>query len=153
MKYNSIATIYSKFGFSACYYAKGVFYRSDIWWNAVVMRTFTHKDWLENFRICKDTFMYICNKLLPTLRRTDTVLQRALSVERRVAVTLWCLATPTEYRTIAHLFGIARSTVCGIVHETCQCILDVLMVDYTKFPSGDRLNQTVDEFKTKWGVP
>ena len=97
--------------------------------------------------------MYICNKLSPTLRRTDTVLRRALSVERRVAVTLWCLATPTEYRTIAHLFGIARSTVCGIVHETCQCILDVLMVDYIKFPSGDRLNQTVDEFKTKWGVP
>ena len=117
------------------------------------MRTFTHQDWLENFRMCKDTFMYICNKLSPALRRTDTVLRRALSVEHRVAVTLWCLATPTEYRTIAHLFGIARSTVCGIVHETCQCILDVLMVDYIKFPSGDRLNQTVDEFKTKWGVP
>ena len=48
-----------------------------------------------------------------------------------------------------HLFGIAHSTVCGIVHETCQCILDVLMVDYIKFPSSDRLNQTVDEFKTK----
>ena len=37
--------------------------------------------------------------------------------------------------------------------ETCQCILDVLMVDYIKFASGDRLNQTVDEFKTKWEVP
>ena len=74
MKYNSIAIIYSKFGFSACYYAKGVFYRSDVWWNAVVMKTFTHQDWLENFRICKDTFMYICNKLSPTLRRTGTVL-------------------------------------------------------------------------------
>ena len=51
---------------------------------------------------------------------------------------LWCLATPTEYCTIAHLFGIAHSTVCGIVHKTCQCMLDVLMVDYIKFPSGDR---------------
>ena len=97
--------------------------------------------------------MYICDKLSPALIRTDTVLRRALSVERRVAVTLWCLATPTEYRTIAHLFGIARSTVCEIVHETCQCIIDILMVDYIKFPSGDRLNQTVHEFKTKWGVP
>ena len=81
------------------------------------------------------------------------MLRRALSVERRVAVTLWCLATPSEYRTIAHLFGIARSTVCEIVHETCQCIVDILMEDYIKFPSGDRLDLTVDEFKTKWGVP
>ena len=84
VKYNSIATIYSKFVFSAFYYAKDVFYRSDVWWNAVVMRTFTHQDWLENFHMCKDTFMYICNKLSPTLRRTDTILRRALSVERRV---------------------------------------------------------------------
>ena len=118
-----------------------------------MMRTFTHQDWIENFRMSKETFLYICNKLSPALRRTNTVLRRPLSVERRVAVTLWCLATPTEYRTIAHLFGIARSTVCEIVHETCQCILDVLMKDYIKFPSGDRLDRTVNEFKVKWGVP
>ena len=42
------------------------------------------------------------------------------------------------------VFGIARSTVCGIAHETCQCILDALMEDYIKFPSGDGLNQTVE---------
>jgi len=70
-----------------------------------------------------------------------------------VAVTLWCLATPTEYRTIAHLFGIARSTVCEIVHETCRCIVEVLLEDYVKFPCGVQLDHVVDEFKEKWGVP
>ena len=129
------------------------FDRSDVWWNIVVMRTFTHQDWLENFHMCKETFLYICNKLSSALRKTDTVLQRSLSVERRVAVALWCLATPTEYRTIAHLFGIARSTVFEIVHNTCQCILDVFMKDYIQFPTGDKLNKVVDEFKSKWGVP
>jgi len=69
-----------------------------------------------------------------------------------VAVTLWCLATPTEYRTIAHLFGIARSTVCEIVHETCHCIVEVLLDDYIKFPCGVQLDHVVDEFKEKWGV-
>ena len=67
------------------------------------------------------------------------MLRKALSVERRAAVTLWCLATPTEYWTIAHLFGIARSTVCEIVYETCHCIVDVLMKDYINFPNGDDL--------------
>ena len=81
------------------------------------------------------------------------MLRKSLSVERRVAVTLWCLATPTEYQTIAHLFGIARSTVCKIVHETCHCIVDVLIKDYIKFPYADRLDHVVDEFKIKWGVP
>ena len=113
------------------------------------MRTFTHQDWIGNFRMSKEIFLTFATSLSPALRRTNTVLRRPLSVERRVAVTLWCLATPTEYRTIAHLFGIARSTVCEIVHETCQCILDVLMKDYIKFPSGDRLDRTVNEFKVK----
>ena len=122
-------------------------------WNTVVMRTFTHQDWIENFRTCKETFLYIFNKLAPTLHRTDTILRRPLSVEGRVAVALWCIATPTEYHTIAHLFGIAKSTVCEIVHETCQCILDVFMKDYIQFPTGNKLDQVVDEFKTKWGVP
>jgi len=63
------------------------------------------------------------------------------------------LATPVEYCTIAYLFGIAHSTVCEIVQETYNCIVNILMEDYNKFPSGDRLNQTVDEFKIKWGVP
>ena len=70
---------------------------------------------------------------------------RPLSVQRRVAVCLWCLATPIEYRTIAHLFGIGRST---IVHETCRAIVKVLMKEYIKFPSGDALDRVVDEFKT-----
>ena len=117
------------------------------------MRTFTHQDWLENFRMCKETFLYICNKLTFVLRKTDTVLCRPLSVERRVPVALWCLATPTEYRTIAHLFGIACSSVCEIIHETCQCILDVFIKDYIQFSTGDKLNKVIDEFKLKWRVP
>ena len=96
----------------------------------IVLRTFTQQEWVKNFRMCKENFLYICSKLAPTLRRSDTVLRKSLSVEGQVAVTLWCLATPTEYWTFAHLFSSARSTMCEIVHETCHCIVDVLMKDY-----------------------
>ena len=118
-----------------------------------MLQTFTQQDWVENFRMCKDTFLYICSKLAPTVTRSDTVLRKSLSVERRVAVTLSCLATPTEYRTIAHLFVIAHSIVCEIVHKTCHCIVDVLLKDYIKFPYTDRLDRVVDQCKAKWGVP
>ena len=66
-----------------------------------------------------------------------------------MAVCLWCLGTPIEYHTIAHLFGIGRSTVCDIVHETCRAIVKVLMKEYIKFPSSDDLDHVVDEFKIK----
>jgi len=86
--------------------------RSDVWRNNVVMRTFTQQDWLQNFRMCKETFLYICNRSSSELERSDMVMQRPLFVQRRVAVCLWCLSTPIEYRTIAHLFGLLFIRLC-----------------------------------------
>jgi len=80
-------------------------------------------------------------------------MRKCLSIECRVAVTIWRLATPIEYHTIAHLFGIARSTVCKIVHETCRCIVDALLKEYINFPTSNCISTVVEEFKTKWGVP
>ena len=105
-------------------------YSSGYWWNVIVLGTFTARDWLENFRMSKDTFTYLCAQLSPALHRSNTVMRKPLSVKQRVAITLWCLATPAEYRTIAHLFGVARSTVCETVHETCQAIVTVLKGKY-----------------------
>jgi len=127
--------------------------RSDQWWSEIVLRTFTERDWVENFRMSKETFTYLCQQLSSRLGRKDTHLRNAISVEKRVAVTLWCLATPCEYRTIAHLFGIARSTVCEIVQETCKLIVLTLFHKYIHFPSGEDFDNIVDTFRSKWGVP
>ena len=68
-------------------------------------------------------------------------------------MTLWCLATPCEYRTIAHLFGIGRFTVCEIVQETCPLIVKTVFRKYIQFATSDKQNYLVDAFKIKWGVP
>lgn len=116
------------------------------------METFTENDWIENFRVSKDTFIYLCEELRTKIQRQDTQFRSPISVERRVAVTLWCLATCGEYRTIGHLFGIARCTVCVIIHDTCSAIVDVLLTKYVQFPTGDELRDTVHGFKSKWGL-
>ena len=41
-------------------------------------------------------------------------------MEKRVAVTIWRLATNVEYRSIGHLFGISRASICCIVQEECK---------------------------------
>ena len=60
-------------------------------------------------------------------------MRRPISVQQSVAITLWCLATPAEYRTISQLCGVARSSVCEIVHETCRAIVNVLLKEYINF--------------------
>ena len=60
---------------------------------------------------------------------------------------------PTEHRTIAHLFGVAGSTVCEIVHKTCLAIVESLMSTYIKFPVGSQLDRVTESFQIKWGIP
>ena len=80
-------------------------------------------------------------------------MHHSIPVERRVAITIWCLATPAEYSTVAHLFGVAHSTVCEIVCTTCTAIVESLQSTYINISDGNILNSVVDNFVTKWGVP
>ncbi|XP_041729143.1 uncharacterized protein LOC121560179 isoform X3 [Coregonus clupeaformis] len=81
------------------------------WWERVVMTEFQPSDWLEKFRMSRETFFFLCGKLKPRLARQDTHFRRALPLEKRVAVALWRLASNIEYRTISGLFGVGSSTV------------------------------------------
>ena len=98
----------------------------------------------------KETFLFLSEKLKPLIQRKDTRLRNALCVSHRVAITLWCLATCGEYRTIGHLFGVARSTVCVIVHDTCEAIVKLFRSKYIQFPTGENLQQVIYGFESKW---
>lgn len=76
-----------------------------------------------------------------------------VSVEERVAVTIWKLATNVEYRTLSSLFGLGRSTVGKIVVETCRAIATHLLPQYVQIPCGEKLKEIVDGFETFWGFP
>ncbi|XP_062516381.1 uncharacterized protein LOC134191776 [Corticium candelabrum] len=127
--------------------------RSSDWWDFVVQRTFSARDWKENFRMCRETFLYLCEKLRHEIEPEVTHLRASICIEKRVAVTVWYLATNVEYRTISHLFGIGRSTVCSIVHSTCRAIVHCLMSGYITFPTGEMLTDVVKGFSQSFNFP
>ena len=75
--------------------------------------------WRENLIMSVETFEIVCNHLRPHIEQQVTRFREPIRVEVRVAVTIWRLATNTEYQTIAALFGLGRSTVGEIVLERC----------------------------------
>ena len=101
----------------------------------------------------RQTFNHLCQRLQSVIKKQSTTLRNPLPVEKRVAVTLWYLATPLEFRSIGHLFGIACCTACVIVHETCAAIVQVLLKSYISFPTGDKVKEVVDGFARSWGDP
>lgn len=80
-------------------------------------------------------------------------MRQPTSLEKRVALSLWFLSTGTDYRTIGHLFGVSKSSVCLIVCQVCKAILDSLLSKYIKFPSDDNLRNVVSGSKHKFGFP
>ena len=128
--------------------------RSNKWWKDVQCGRYGEEWWWkENLCMNRDTFAILCNELRPFLQRQTTCLREPISVEKRVAVTLWKLATNVEYRTLSNLFGIGKSTVSSIVVETTKAVVRNLMEKYVYVPQGDLLQEIVRGFETVWGFP
>ena len=100
-----------------------------------------------------DTFLYLCDKLRTTIAKMDTIMRKAVSMERRVALTLWFLSTGADYRTIGHLFGVSKSTVCVVTKHVCASIVKLLLPEYIQVPTGAALKEVVDGFKTDHSFP
>ena len=76
-------------------------------------------EWKRYFCASRTTFNYLCNELHSKLQHLGT-LRETVSMEKRVAITLWRLGTNVEYWTISHLFGVGISTTCNIIHKVCK---------------------------------
>ena len=118
----------------------------------VTVASWDDEYWKRNFRIGRPTFRFLCSQLQPYLQRQNA-LRKPLSVEERVAITLWRLGTNIEYRSLAHLFGVDLSTVCVAVHDVCTAIVDNLLERYIRIPTGSDAQAVVDGFLCTWGFP
>ena len=76
--------------------------RSTHWWDNIVNSHFISDEWLKNFCVSNDTFLYLCEQLRPSISKSDTIMRKAIPTEQ-VAITLWYLSTGSDYRTIGHL--------------------------------------------------
>ena len=60
------------------------------------------------------------------------------------------MATCADYRTIEHLFGVAKCTVCTIIHDTYAAFVKVFLSRIIKFPTVEALKRTIAGFDLKW---
>ena len=82
-----------------------------------------------------------------TLKKKEEIVKKSVSEEVRVEVTIWRLGTNIEYRTIAALFGLGRSTACEIVLDTCEVIDRHLMPRYVRVSQNESFREIIDGFQ------
>uniref|UniRef100_A0A8C3EXX7 DDE Tnp4 domain-containing protein n=1 Tax=Chrysemys picta bellii TaxID=8478 RepID=A0A8C3EXX7_CHRPI len=100
---------------------------STDWWDCIVLQVWDDSQWLRNFRMRKGTYMELCDLLSPALKRQNTRMRAALTVEKQVAIALWKLATPDSYRSVGNQFGVGKSTVGAAVIQVARAIKDLLI--------------------------
>lgn len=127
--------------------------RSQDWWKRIVLRTYDDDQWLDDFRMTRETFFWLCARLHPYVERMQKKCRNPISMEHRVVIALYHLASSANYETVANLFGVSREAVCDIVKDITEAIVDHLLPDISKIPEGQRLENVVNGFEERWGFP
>ena len=82
------------------------------------------------------TIKYDIAELSPHILKRDTTFTKVIAVRHGLAITLYWLADTAQYRTIANLFGVGKSTVCGIVKQVCEVIVRIFLHRCTYVPQS-----------------
>ena len=90
---------------------------------------------MENFRMTKATFEILCDDLHPSFPDQARSVLEPLQLDHRVAIAVYWMASSAEYRTIANLFGVGKSTVHKYIHDVCTALDENILDKYVKFPA------------------
>ena len=93
--------------------------------------------WQREFRLQTETFEYIVNLLRPRIEKQNTFWREVITVEKRIAVTVWSLSTGNLYRATSEVFGISLSTACKLLAEFCTAVCHVAP-QFISFPKNSR---------------
>ncbi|KAK8773284.1 hypothetical protein V5799_012181 [Amblyomma americanum] len=107
----------------------------------------------QAFRVSPATFRYLVESLQCVLQREVTNMRKPITLEKRVAVGLYRLCSSAEDRTVAHLFGIGRSTVNIVYREFCRAVVDVLEGAWVHMPREAEVAEHMRECYAVTGFP
>ncbi|XP_074918274.1 uncharacterized protein LOC142046297 [Chelonoidis abingdonii] len=75
----------------------------------------------------KGTLMELHDFLSPALKCKNTTMRAAITVHKRVVITLWKLAMPDSYQSVGNQFGVGKSTVGAAVIQVTNMIEELLL--------------------------
>ncbi|KAH0623941.1 hypothetical protein JD844_007156 [Phrynosoma platyrhinos] len=102
--------------------------------------------WKHEFCMLRRVFYMIVEELQPCLRRQDTHLHQAISVEKWIAIAVYMLAHQDSYSTVATHFGVGKSTVCKAFIQVVTGI-ELVLMQKTVYLGDHRKSWVMTPFK------
>ena len=125
-----------------------------MWWNNFVDEVVVAEEWKENFRMCKENFLKLCDELRPHIQKQTTSMRVPVVVERQVPLTLYYLSDEGRLHKTADAFGLSRSTVSITVRRVARVLTMHLGPKYIQLPSTDNeVKEKVSNFYRVFSLP
>ncbi|XP_042325214.1 protein ALP1-like [Sceloporus undulatus] len=96
-------------------------------WDNFVSTIWSDEQWRHFFRMPRALFHRLVGILRPELEKADTVMRKAIPVEKRVAIGVFSMAHKSTYIVTAALFGTGVATVGEIVVEFALAMEKLLL--------------------------
>ena len=88
------------------------------------------------------------------ISKQSTKFREAIPAEECLTLTLWYLALGDSQQSMSFSYRLGRTTVGGIIYETCLAIWEALCLQYVKSPkSTAEWKSIADEFMDLWDFP
>ena len=127
--------------------------RPQNWFRTLLANPALNFLWKEHFRVTRETFEYLCDLVRVDLQKQHTRFRSPVSVEERVGLALWRLATGNSYRSCGLQFGLGKSTAKSICSEFEQAVF-TLKDRFIKFPlTIQEIRNKMEEFEESYGIP
>ncbi|XP_029843768.2 uncharacterized protein LOC8030648 [Ixodes scapularis] len=129
-----------------------MYVRSGRWFEETLPRL-GEQHFLACFRVSPTTFLYLVDVCRSSMQRQDTAIKTAITVEKRVAISLYRLCSMAEERTIGHLFAVGQSVVNESYREFCDVVIEELEARTVSMIRNEDLEHHIREFQAVLGFP
>ena len=129
--------------------------RNNGWWENVI-NNYSDARFKEMFRMTKGTFYYILSKIEHRIEKNSVTVEAPIPSDMRLAICLYKLTRGDYHYTISEMTGIGEATVCRIIIDVCETIVEVLWKETVEkfFPkSANDFQESSLQMDIEWQFP
>ena len=128
--------------------------RTSLWWENLLNGLSADEEWKINFRMSRRDFFHLADLLRPDIEADANAIRDVLTVEKKLAITLYYLKDQGSYLMTCNTFGIAMSTLSIVLKAVCRAINKRVGPAYLRLPKNEQeMLDSIQKFHLTFGLP